>query len=74
MNNNWNDDTYDEYETIYQNSLMMVEIIEENRNLKMRNAKLEKQLQQYQVSLDKQYQEVSGQVGSILTTMIEKSR
>ncbi|PKR82901.1 hypothetical protein [Heyndrickxia camelliae] len=65
---------YDEYEEVYQNALMTVQIIEENRRLKRENTRLQKDLRESRENLDKQYQYSISQVGNILGTLIENSK
>jgi regulator of replication initiation timing len=67
------DEDYDfEVEQLYQQSLTIVRIIEENRRLKAQNASLRKRLQERDQFIDDQYNQTISQVGNILSILIRK--
>lgn len=65
---------YDEYEEVYQNALITVRLIEENRALRATVARLEKRDRENQMYIDQQYQSTIKQTGNILSALIDQEQ
>jgi regulator of replication initiation timing len=71
MNQMYMDDDF-EIEQLYQQSLAIVRVIEENRRLKAENAYLAKKLKERDQFIDNQYKQTMSQVGNILSVLINR--